>query len=126
MIFETPWVQIEVRLPRGDASENRYRSGACTAELRTSKVLIRLSKPGILLEKPGRLTPVPAMRKRKDGMEKSAIAELSLDEASLWSDEKSCQGKFFYQVTRFFNYAMSCDSNLYAENFCAIVTAKSR
>jgi hypothetical protein len=97
-------MQIEVRPPRGDASENRlerfspllgileepnkggfiaenaqrmkpyttptrktpYRSGACTTELRTSKVLIRLSKPGILLKNPGRLTPVPAMRERKE------------------------------------------------------------
>jgi len=75
-------------------------------------VLIRLSKPGILLEKPERLTPVPAMREQKDGMEKSAIAELSLDEASLWSDEKLCQGKFFYQETRFFNYAKNCLPNL--------------
>ena len=90
-------MQIEVRLPRSDASENRYRYGACTTELRTSKGLIRLSKPGILLEKPGRITPVPAMRERKGGMEKSAVAELSLDEASLWSEEKSCQEEFFYQ-----------------------------
>jgi hypothetical protein len=60
-------------------------------------VLIRLSKPGILLEKPERLTPVPAMREQKMAWKKSAVAELSLDEASLWSEEKSCQGKFFYQ-----------------------------
>jgi hypothetical protein len=89
-------MQIEVRLPRSDASENRYRSGACTTELRTSKGLIRLSKPGILLENPGELhLCLPCEKGRWHG--KIAVAELSLDEASLWSEEKSCQGKFFYQ-----------------------------